>query len=219
MQGGACLRVGLTGSIASGKSTIGRWLQEQGCLVVDADRLGHACMAPGTPGFDEIVAEFGRCLLAPDGEIDRPALGRLVFGDPSRLQTLNRILHPRIRAAEQAAVSRWQARTAGGIAVTEAALLVETGGHVRYDRLVVVVAPDDVRHRRLLDSGLDAHEARARMASQLPQSEKVAVADYVIDNGAELEETRGRVTTLLQRLQRDLDRLREDKPLGEPEAL
>ena len=219
MAAGKFLRVGLTGSIAAGKSTVSSWLKERGYLVINADRLGHACMKPDTPGFNEIVAEFGDSILTSNGEIDRPSLGRLVFANPSRLQILNRILHPRIRAAEQAALTRCQNSTYSGIAVTEAALLVETRGYLRYDRLIVVVAPQEIRHRRLLDSGLSEHEARARMASQLPQSDKVAVADYVVDNGATLEETCSRVTTLCQLLERDLDRLRKDKPLCTPGTL
>ncbi len=203
----ACvLRVGLTGNIGAGKTTVGALLEEAGCLVVDLDRLGHELIAePGSPAVAEIEARFGAKVLDQSGRVDRAALARLVFGDAAELQALEAILHPRIRALERERVRDWSA--AQGIAVTEAALLVETGGHTRYHRLVVVTAPDDVRLERIVQRGMARAEAESRMAAQMAQEFKAGLADYVIDNGGDLPTTQSAVRQLLLRLRQDLDDL------------
>lgn len=204
------LRVGLTGNIAAGKSTVAAWLAEGGCNVIDADLLARECLEPGRPAHLEVVEAFGREILRPDGQIDRQALGRRAFSDRRARRRLEEILHPRIQEEEEA---RWAREDGDGIVVTEAALLYEAGAVHRYHRMVVVTAPEDVRLRRLLQEGLPEEQARERMAAQMEQAEKARRADYVVDNGGSLEATRSQVDRLLRRLGEDLQRLRDGEPL------
>lgn len=207
------LRVGLTGNIAAGKSTVGARLAEHGCLVLDLDALGHECLGPDEPARDEVVAAFGSDILDPDGRVDRRALGRLVFADRGARERLERILHPCIRRKEQEAVERWATGVEGGIAVSEAALLYETGGAARYHRMVVVVAPDEARLARLTARGLGEAEARRRMAAQMDQRRKAERADYVVDNAGDLGTLRRRVDELAGELRGDLQALWRGDPL------
>lgn len=202
----AVLRVGLTGNIGAGKSTVGAMLQDAGCLLIDADRLAHDLLQPGTEANAEVVALFGQGIRDADGGIDRAALASIVFADVKRRRSLEAIIHPRIPPLEDERVAAWNVDD--GIAVTEAALLVETGGAARYQRLVVVTAPARIRHQRLLERGLAETDIRDRMAAQMPEAEKVAVADYTIDNGGTLETTAARTRVLLKALRQDLDDLR-----------
>jgi dephospho-CoA kinase len=197
------LRVGLTGNIASGKSTVASWLSALGCYVIDADELAHSSLAPGQPAHAAVVAELGSGLLTAAGTIDRRHLGRIVFADDSARHRLEEILHPEIRRREEELVERWASTADGGIAVTEAALLFETGSSGRYHRMVVVVAPDEVRLGRLVATGLSPGEAEQRMAAQMDQGEKAALADFVIDNGGDLRSTHGQVRRLHDALLRD----------------
>lgn len=207
------LRVGLTGNIAAGKSMVAGWLDELGCHVLDADALGHACMAPGEPARAEVVEAFGDAVLDRDGAVDRGRLGRLVFADAEARRRLESILHPRIRQREEELVGRWAETVSRGIAVTEATLIFETGGASRYDRVVVVVAPDDVRLERLRERGMDADEARRRMAAQMDQAEKARRADYVVVNDGSRDDARDQVEVLLGRLEGDLSALERGRPL------
>ena len=212
------LRVGLTGNIAAGKSTVAGWLDELGCHVIDLDRVAHDCLEPTSAAFETVVAAFGSEIVGPGGEIDRGSLGRIVFDDPAARRKLEEILHPQIRLREGAEVEELARGGWRGVTVTEAALLYETGGASRYDRMVVVTAPDPVRLQRLTDRGMSRDDAVARMEAQMSQQEKAALADYVIDNGGELEAARARTERLLERLQDDLARIESGKPLGPPEA-
>jgi dephospho-CoA kinase len=200
----AILRVGLTGNIASGKSTVAGWLNEAGFEVVDADELAHACLEPGEPTHDLVVAAFGEAILAQDRRIDRGALGALVFADAEARRRLEEILHPAIREREQQLAEQLSARDERAVLVTEAALLYETGSAARYDRMIVVAAPDEVRLQRLVDEGLSEDQARARMASQMPQEEKAALADYVIDNSGTLDDLREATQRVAESLEADL---------------
>ncbi len=202
---GAILRVGLTGNIGAGKSTVGAMLEDAGCLLIDADLLAHDLLAPGTEANEQVVALFGDGVRATDGGIDRKALARIVFADDSDRRRLESIIHPRIPLLEDDRIAAWGVEC--GIAVTEAALLVETGGAARYQRLVVVTAPVETRRMRLLERGLTDKDIRRRMAAQLPEAEKAAVADYTIDNGNSLEATAVRVLGVLAALRQDLDDL------------
>ena len=197
------LQVGLTGNIGAGKSTVGSMLAESGCLLIDADLLGHEVLAEADARAD-LVAALGDAILDADGLVDRASLGRRVFTDPDALQRLNAITHPRIRALEQQRIEAW--RREPGIAVTEAALLVETGSAARYHRLVVVTAPARERLRRLVLRGMTETDARRRMAAQMDPEEKATHAHYLIDNGGRLEATRAAVKILLGDLEADLDR-------------
>ena len=199
---GAILSVGLTGNIGAGKSTVGAMLRDAGCLLIDADLLTHSLLEPGTAANDKVVALFGKSLRAPDGSIDRSALGRIVFSDDQARQRLEAIIHPRIPLLERDRIAAWGVDY--GIAVTEAALLVETGGEERYERLVVVTAPVETRRMRLLERGLVGNDIQRRIAAQMPEAKKTSVADYTIDNSGNLEATAALVQGLLEALQQDL---------------
>lgn len=201
------LRVGLTGSIGAGKSTVGAMLGRAGCLVIDADRIARGLLESDPEVAGEIVAAFGPAVRSAGGGIDREALAQIVFADPAARRRLESITHPRIRDAEQRCVDLWEVER--GIAVTEAALLVETGGFRRYHRLVVVVAPEQVRRARLLARGMTPGDIQRRTAAQMSQQEKARAADHVIDNGGDLRATREQVPRLLEDLGEALRRMAE----------
>jgi len=197
--------MGLTGGIASGKSTVAAMLRELGAAVVDADALAREVVEPGRPALDEIVARFGRGVLAPDGRLDRSKLAAIVFADPEARLALNAITHPRIA---QLAAERGLALAAAGAPLVfyEAALLVENGIHRGLSALVVVSVPPEVQLARLVErDGLSKEEARMRLAAQLPLSEKVKVAHHVIDNSGSLSETRSQVERVYARLCEELE--------------
>jgi len=196
------LRVGLTGNIGAGKSTVAGLLDGPGFMIVDADRLAHAVLEEDDEARDLIVARLGTSILDATGRIDRNVLGKLVFADPSALEQLEAIVHPRIRASEEARIEAWG--VARGIAVTEAALLVETGGHERYHRLIVVSAPRQARIERLSVRGMNKADAERRMAAQMSDADKAAAADYLVDNGGSPESTAEQVATVRERLLDDL---------------
>lgn len=186
--------MGLTGGIASGKSEVSRRLVELGAVLVDADVIAREVVEPGTEGLEEVAEAFGREVLADDGELDRAALGAIVFADPRRRELLNSIIHPRVRAraAEIAAGA-----PAGSVVVQDIPLLVETGQAGNFDVVVVVDAPDEVRIRRLEErNGLSEEHARARMAAQASREERLAAADHVVENAGTLEELRAAVDRL-----------------------
>ncbi len=185
------VQIGLTGGIAAGKSAVASRFAELGALVVDADAIAREVVEPGTPGMAAVVAEFGPRVLAADGALDRAALARVVFGDEEALARLDRIVHPlvRRRVAQMAA-----AAPPGTVVVQDVPLLVETGGARGYDLVVVVEAPEEVRVGRLgRDRGMDAAEARARMAAQASDAERRAVADVVLLNDGDLDGLRAEV--------------------------
>lgn len=185
------MQVGLTGGIGSGKSSVAHRFAELGALVVDADALAREVVAAGTPGLARVVEEFGDGVLRPDGTLDRPVLGRIVFGDPDALARLNGIVHPLVRERAAELVS---AVPPGTVVVQDVPLLVETGQAGAYDLVVVVEAPADVRVRRLArDRGMSEDEARSRMAAQASDEQRRAVADVVIVNDADLGTLRDRV--------------------------
>jgi dephospho-CoA kinase len=188
------LTVGLTGGIGSGKSAVARLLADRGAVVIDADRLAREAVEPGTPGLAEVVEEFGPEVLLPDGSLDRPALGRLVFADDERRGVLEAIVHPYVgrRSAELMA-----AAPADAIVVYDVPLLVENSLQDDYDVVVVVEAPEDVRLARLAATrGMTTDEARARMAAQVSRGERVAVADLVVENDGSLADLQKAVDEL-----------------------
>ncbi len=208
------LRVGLTGNIASGKSTVAGWLADFGCRVLDLDAIAHDCLQPGKPTYDSVIEAFGSSVVRDDGSIDRSELGAVVFADEARRRALEGILHPAVREREQDLVAAAARPDGASIVVTEAALLYETGGADRYHRMVVVTAPDEVRLQRLQSRGLTVEQARRRMASQMDQQRKTDRADYVIDNGGSLEDARLETRSLADMLQRDLARHMAGEALG-----
>ncbi|GGS95293.1 MULTISPECIES: dephospho-CoA kinase [Streptomyces] len=179
------LRVGLTGGIGAGKSAVSRLLAEYGAVVVDADRIAREVVEPGTPGLAAVVAAFGESVLAPDGTLDRPRLGAVVFADPEKLKVLNGIVHPLVRARSAELEA---AAGPGAIVVHDVPLLTENGLAPLYDLVVVVDAAPQTRLARLTSlRGMAEDEARARMAAQATREQRLAVATLVIDNDGPLE--------------------------------
>jgi dephospho-CoA kinase len=174
--------VGLTGGIGSGKSAVSALFVARGAVLVDGDVDARAVVAKGTPGLAAVVAAFGPAVLLPDGELDRPALGRIVFGDPEKLARLNAIVHPLI--GEESARQIEAARASGApVLVHDVPLLVESGLQGRYDAVVVVAAAPTTQLDRLTRlRGMSQQDAEARIAAQAPLADKLAAATYVIDN-------------------------------------
>ena len=189
------LRVGLTGGIGSGKSEVSRRLAERGAFLIDADVTAREVVEPGTPGLGQIVAVFGPGVLLPDGHLDRPRLGQLVFADDNLLAKLNAIVHPLV--AERTQQLEQQAATAvgpTGIVVHDVPLLAENQLQRNYDTVIVVDAPDETRFQRLTeDRGLTPEHARERMAAQAGRDQRLAIADIVVDNSGPLDDLDGRV--------------------------
>ena len=184
------LRVGLTGGLASGKSLVGRELGSLGCLVILADEAGHQVQEPGGEAYQGIVDEFGSGILNADGTIDRRRLGRLVFGDAERLEKLNALVHPPVRARIEKRIAEFAARDPRGIAVTEAAILIEGGSYRRYDRLIVAACSEEQQIERAMERDrLTREEVLDRLSRQMPLREKVKYADYLIDTSGTKERT------------------------------
>lgn len=195
------LRVGLTGGIASGKTTVAGILAELGAFVVDADRLAREVMAPGGAAHDRVVARFGRGILDASGEIVRPRLAELVFRDAEARRALDAIVHPEVRAEASRRIEAHLPRGTTPLAIFDAALLFESGAYREFDRLIVVrCSPACQLGRLLARDELTADEARARIESQARLEEKLAVADYVIDTESTLHETRRQTEQVYARL-------------------
>ncbi len=192
--------IGLTGGIGSGKSTVSRFLAELGAVVLDADKVGHEVFKPDTDAWREVVAVFGRQILAPGGEIDRKKLGELVFGKPESLSRLNQIMHPRMYDIVKARFEEYRQQGVG-VVVLEAPLLVEAGWTSLVDEVWVVVASEPSVLGRLKGRvGLSREEALARIRSQLSNEERVKHADVVINSDGDLDGLRARVSELWQGL-------------------
>ena len=184
------LRVGLTGGLASGKSFVGHVLADLGCLLIRADDLGREVQAPGGEAFDDIVREFGREILTDDGSIDRHRLAAAVFHDPERLKKLNALVHPPVAARRHKLEEEFSRVQPRGIAVTEAAILIETGSYREFDRLIVAACPPDLQVSRAMERDrLTREEVLERMSRQMPLDEKVKFADFVIETSGPREET------------------------------
>ena len=195
------LRVGLTGSIAVGKSFVSGVLAELGCHVLDADQTAREVVAPGSAGLQEVVAKFGNSVIKDDGTLDRAALGALVFADVGKRVTLNAILHPYIIAQQDQQLREWEALDPNGIAVVDAALMIETGGYKRFDKLIVVHCRPEVQLERLMSrDNLSREEAERRIAAQMPQEEKKRFADYLVDTSDGVEPARASVVDVYGKL-------------------
>ncbi|WP_328313526.1 dephospho-CoA kinase [Streptomyces sp. NBC_00442] len=178
------LKVGLTGGIGAGKSEVSRLLVSYGAVLIDADRIAREVVEPGTPGLTAVVEAFGPAILSADGTLDRPKLGGIVFSDPEKLATLNKIVHPLVGARSAALES-----TAGpdSVVIHDVPLLTENGLAALYDLVVVVDASPETQLDRLVRlRGMTSDEARARMAAQADRAQRLAVADLVIDNDGAL---------------------------------
>lgn len=195
------LKVGLTGSIAVGKSFVCEVLREAGVHVLDADQTARDVVAPGTKGLAGIVEAFDYEVLLPDGSLDRAKMGKLVFADETKRKLLNSIVHPLVIEAQDRWVSETEASDPSGIAVVDAALMIESGGYKRFDKLVVVWCRPEIQLARLVArEGLDATEAHRRIAAQMPQDEKKRYADYLIDSSAGFDDTRRQTLELVDQL-------------------
>jgi dephospho-CoA kinase len=209
------LLVGLTGGIASGKSTVSALLAERGAEIIDADRIAREVVMPGTHAWCKIRDHFGPKVLYPDGSIDRQALGDLVFADKSKLALLNELTHPEI--FKHIAERLEDLGPKDVVVILDAALLVETGLATGTDTVIVVHSPKEVQIQRLAAKGLERGRAEARVDAQLGADERLAHADIVIDNDGSLEDLGRRVDEVWDELQRRLgierDRLSGRRPL------
>ncbi len=188
------LRVGLTGGIGSGKSSVSALLASYGAVLIDADVLARDALAPGSMGLAEVVREFGSAVLGPEGALDRSALAAVVFADMSARERLNAIVHPRVRAAAR---EREAQADEDAVVVHDVPLLVETGQASSYDAVVVVAASPETQVARLVQQrGLSEADARARIAAQAPLADKLALATHVIRNDGPLDELEPQVQRL-----------------------
>jgi dephospho-CoA kinase len=196
------LNVGLTGNIASGKSSAAMFFAELGAYVIDADRIAHSLLRSGTSVHPRIVEAFGDCILDPEGEIDRRLLGQLVFSDAGKRAVLNSLIHPAVDQEIRRRIGEIERSRTGGIIIVDAALMVETGNYTMFHYLIVVTCDPALQVARLISrDGLTESEARARMASQLPIEEKLKLAHYRIDTSRSLEQTREQVEAVYRDLQ------------------
>ena len=191
------MRVGLTGGVGSGKSTVAQLLAEHGAVVIDADAIAREVVEPGTPGFEAVVAQFGSAVVGPDGRLDRPALAAIVFRDEDRRGQLNAIVHPLVgrRTAELMAAAAPDA-----LVVFDIPLLVESNMAAGFDTVVVVESAVDTRLARLAERGMAAADARERMAVQASDEQRRAVADEVLVNNGSRDELQADVDALWSRL-------------------
>lgn len=195
------LVAGLTGGIATGKSTVSGILEEAGAIVIDADKIAFDAVLKGTSAWQQIVDHFGDGLLLPGGEIDRPALGDIVFKNPAEKQALNRIVHPFVfgEVADRLKVIEQQSPDA--VVMMDVPLLIESGMHRGMSDVIVVYVPENIQLQRLMDrDALSETDAMARIRSQMPIEEKKALASRVIDNSGDLETTRQETLDVLEEL-------------------
>ncbi len=207
------LKVGLTGGIASGKSCVGEVFVTLGARLVQADRIAHQLMLPGQPVYNDVVRHFGGAILNPDLSVNRAKLAEAAFGPansgasstPSRIQELNRIVHPAVIRSQEEWMGEMGRQDAHAVAIVEAALLIEAGAAKRFDRLIVVTCSDEQRIARFaarqklpLDAALQ--EVARRMAAQMPEPEKAQLADFLIDNSGSLDHTREQVRQVWEKL-------------------
>jgi len=196
------LKVGLTGSIAVGKSFVLRTMAELGCHVIDADEIAREVVAPGTHGLQLVSERFGSEVLRADGALDRPKLGAIVFSDADKRAQLNSILHPLIIAAQDALIREIEADDPKGMVVIDAALMIESGGYRRLDKLIVAHCRPEIQLQRLMTrDNLSREIAQQRIAAQMPQEQKIKYADYLVDTSDGFDATRDQVIELFQQLE------------------
>jgi dephospho-CoA kinase len=195
------LKVGLTGSIAVGKSFVLGVLRELGARTIDADAVAREVVEPETAGLKAVVDEFGAGILKPDRSLDRAALGAIVFADEAKRQKLNSILHPFIIASQDEILRQWERETPDSIAVVDAALMIESGGYKRFDKLIVIHCRPEIQIERLMKrDSISREEAERRINAQMSQEEKKKHADYLIDTSAGFESARQQAKAVWQEL-------------------
>ncbi|HYS52942.1 MAG TPA: dephospho-CoA kinase [Thermoanaerobaculia bacterium] len=199
------LRVGLTGGIASGKSTVSLTLAGLGCVTIDADSIVARLYRPGEPGYEALVHAYGPEILRKDGEIDRAKLASIAFADDASAKKLNSLIHPLVIAQEESVISAESRRfpDRDRIVVVEATLLLESGGKKRYDRIVVVDSEPELQIERAVARGMDREDARRRMARQMPREERRRLADYVIENNSDIGALEAESIRVYDKLRRD----------------
>jgi dephospho-CoA kinase len=206
------LRVGLTGSIAVGKSFVTSLLRELGCHVLDADETAREVVAPGHAGLQAIVSAFGPEVLTAEGTLNRQALGAIVFGNEEKRQLLNSLLHPFIIERQDEIMREWQAEDPNGIGVIDAALMIESGGSKRFDKLIVVHCRPEIQLQRLMErNNLSEEESKKRVAAQMSQEDKLKFADFTIDTSEGFEDTRRQTKAVYDAL-REIQTKFGDKP-------
>jgi dephospho-CoA kinase len=195
------LRVGLTGSIGVGKSFVTSVLAELGCHVLDADQTAREVVAPHSPGLQAVLEAFGADVVQDDETLDRKRLGALVFADEEKRRLLNSILHPYIIAAQDEQLRTWETKDPHGIGLIDAALMIESGGYQRFDKVIVVHCDHEVQLQRVMErDGLSREEAEKRIGAQMSQADKKKFADYLIDTSRGFEPTRKRTEEVYRQL-------------------
>ena len=198
------LKVGLTGGLAGGKTFVAGVFERLGCVVVSADRLGHEVLRRDAEAFDDVIAEFGESILGEDGEIDRKALGGIVFADAAKLKKLNSLVHPHVFQKQAELFAEIERRDPKAVVVSEAAIMIESGSYTRYDRIVLTVCTPELQIQRYCErQGASEDDARTRLARQMPLDQKRKYADYVIDTSGTKQETESQVREIHQQLLRE----------------
>lgn len=197
------LRVGLTGGLATGKSHVGAYLEQMGCHLLKADELGHKALLRGGGAFEGVVSRFGAGILDAEGEVDRKALGAVVFDDPERLALLNSIIHPVVIQAEEDWLALVSKRDPEGIAVVEAAILIETGSYKRFDRIILTVCTREQQIERAMKrDGLTRDAVEVRLMRQMSLEEKRTYADFVVDTSGDKTATQLETRRVYEELRR-----------------
>ncbi|MFN0277608.1 MAG: dephospho-CoA kinase [Pyrinomonadaceae bacterium] len=195
------LRVGLTGSIAVGKSYVCDCFRELGCHVLDADKIAREVVEPGTEGLAQIVHEFGSEMLHPNGELDRKKLGAVVFGNEEKRKLLNTIVHPLVIRAQDRWIKARETDDPEGTVIVDAALMIESGSYQRFDKIIVVWCEPAIQLARLMGrDNLSESEAKIRIDAQMPQEEKKRFADYLINTSDGYEDTRRQIVNVFEQL-------------------
>jgi dephospho-CoA kinase len=195
------LKIGLTGSIATGKSFVCSVFRELGCHVIDADQLARDVVRAGTPGLLRIAEEFGPDVITAEGELDRVKMAAIVFADEDKRLLLNSIIHPLVFEAQNTWLAERELEDPDGIAIVDAALMIESGGYKRFTRLIVVWCEPAIQLKRLmLRDGLPENDAKKRIAAQMPQEEKKRYADFLIDTSNGFEAARSQVISVYEKL-------------------
>lgn len=196
-------KIGLTGSIAVGKSFVCSVLRELGCHVLDADKTAREVVERGTDGLAEIVTQFGKEVLSPDGELDRKKMAAIVFADDGKRKLLNSIIHPRVIETQNKWLSELEKNNPDAIAIIDAALMIESGGYARFDKIIVVWCEPDIQLSRLMSrDALSREDATQRIAAQMSQEEKKRHADFLIDTSKGFDDTRMQTAELVTKLRR-----------------
>jgi len=197
------IMAGLTGGIATGKSTVSGMLSEAGAKIIDADKIARDVVEPGTPAYRDIVAFFGRAILLSDGTLDRKGLGDIIFNDPEKKKRLDAIVHPRVYQRTEARIAEIAAKSPDAVIILDIPLLLETGMRRNLAEVIVVYVPEDLQLQRLMARDqIDAEAALARIRSQMPIEEKRSLATIVIDNSGSLANTRQQSLDVFTHLRR-----------------